>query len=92
MVSEHARAAAVFAAVFFYFVGLLLVDLGATLRIAGGHTEALLVSAMEPRVTYHAGILSQITGFFILYAVAISYFVELNGIRPHQEDWSRVRR
>lgn len=82
MVSEHTRAAAVFTAVFLYFTGFLLVDLGATLRIAGGHTEALLVSAMQPRVTYHAGMLSQMAGFFTVYAVAISYFVELNGADP----------
>ncbi len=80
MVSEHTRAAAVFVAVFLYFTGLLLVDLGVSLRIAGGHSEALLVSAMEPRVTYHAGLLAKMTGFFTVYAVAVSYFVELNGM------------
>lgn len=78
MRSEQRKAATVFVAVFLFFTGFVLVDYGASLRVSGGHAESLLIASVPPRITYHAGLLTQFSGFFLLYAVAVSYFVELN--------------
>lgn len=74
-INHHVQAALVFLALTVYVSGLMMTDYGASMRVSGGHGESLLLSTMEPRVVYHTGLLSQISGFFIMYAVAVSYFV-----------------
>lgn len=74
-INHHVQACLVFFALLVYVIGLMLTDYGASMRVVGGHGESLLFAAISPRVVYHTGLMAQVAGFFIQYAVAISYFI-----------------
>lgn len=74
---EETKAVLMFLSVLFFFMGFVLTDYGATLRVSGGHGESLVLPEIPPRVTYHMGLVSAVVGFFLLYTVAVSYFVDI---------------
>lgn len=74
---DEFKASLVFLAVLFFFMGFVLTDYGATLRLADGHGESLVLAEIPPRIVYHTGLLSEVVGFFLLYTVAVSYVVNL---------------
>ena len=60
----HFKASVVLVAPFFYFLGMMLTDYGASMRIIGsGHGETLIFSHLSPRVLYHAGLLMSMVCF-----------------------------
>jgi len=72
---DTSKASLTFLAVLFFFMGFILTDYGASMRVSGGHGESLVLPAIPPRVVYHLGLLSAAVGFFVQYTVAVSFFV-----------------
>lgn len=56
---------------FYFFLGMMLIDYGATMKINGGHAETLLFSALPGRIVYHSGILLAITAYLVASALLI---------------------
>lgn len=76
---DEFKAVVMFLAVLLFFMGFVLTDYGASMRVSGnGHGESLMFSEIPPRVVYHLGLLSEVIAFFLLYSVTISYFADFS--------------
>lgn len=73
---RHRIASIIFLSVLLFFMGFMLTDYGASMRVSGGHGESLIFASIPPRVVYHMGLVLAASSFFITYAVAIGQFIE----------------
>jgi hypothetical protein len=73
----------IFISVMAFFLGLMLVDYGATFKDMRGIVafQSLAFDNIDPRVTYHSGILLVVSAFLTTYALSFHCVVKLVRVR-----------
>jgi hypothetical protein len=59
--------------IWFFSLGLMQMDYGATFKETGGYGQSLLFSRVEPREIYHSGLIIVSATFFILTMLCAYY-------------------
>ena len=80
------RFSLVFVCIYFFVLGLMLMDYGATFKDLPVIGQSLLFERIEPRVMYHSGLLLAAFSFMVLTILSAYYLSQERSVKQCREE------